>query len=151
MFVYKNTLLTMSSPSEWTHRNQLFINQKHQKTLFHIERNETKLVDESVLDSLIIEVLEKTIKNVPLVASQCKKIMGAIDEFNKQTKEEKIKITSAIISGCNSSKSTPDIKIGETLSISRLGRLGGKKLNDLDNTLFIEQSITGIYKRVYKL
>lgn len=150
MFVTGNSLLTMSSPSEWTHRRQLFVNKKYHETLFYIEKNDIGMIDEDVLEHLAINILETTKNNVPILYSQCDKVSKAMLDFNKLSKEEKMKVVSSIVTGFNSSKTSPEIKFGKVKVIDRLGRLSSRKF-DLDNTLFIDQSITGVYKKAYKL
>lgn len=148
LFEVNGGLYTLASATEWHNAKQLLLSRKSQKTLFYMFNNRRSEVSEEDIVEVYDEYLEKIKNYFPYLKSVYTKLLDMRENFISIESKDKIikellKVTQA--NAANGVLNENNFKIS-----SRTGRIQSKTLY-LDDTNFINNSITGMYSQVYKL
>ncbi|MEG0093741.1 MAG: type II CRISPR RNA-guided endonuclease Cas9 [Erysipelotrichaceae bacterium] len=140
--------VTMASASEWNNAQQLLLTKKAYNTIYNLFNNKTwEYTDEDVIE-VYDEYLEKLSKYYLIYQTIYKQLSVMKEQFILSVNKKKIftellKLTKS--NAMNGSLKDEDFNLS-----ARFGRISMKTI-DLNKTIFIDQSITGIYTKKYKL
>ena len=165
VFIKDGITYTMSSATEWSVRQQIYIDSPFDEILYNISRKKYDLNTREEFIRLFAYLAKKISFNMPFLRkSISEKIYSGISieeidygELLIETEKRFIDISdedlakaSIDILNCVTSKKHPDFSIGGLKILSRFGRLSKKKI-DLGDVVFVHTSPSGIFRTLKKI
>ncbi len=155
--VYKNQLVEIegglffiTSPTELVNAKQLLLTNTQNKVVHAINKyNATKLPTEKELqeiDDLYQVLITKMYAHYPKYKNIANRIKDKHEDFNKLDYGFKCKVIQGILTTLSAGPANGNLNIESYKLGDRAGRLNGKNIK-LDDTIFITQSITGMYSK----
>lgn len=146
LFEYDRGLYTMASANEWHNAKQLLLSKNSQKTIYYV-LNDMQVDDEN-LSLFYQEFLQKLQTHYPSMKNVYEKLLQLEEDFIKS--ENKKKIIRELLKLTKANPSYANLNDAEFRVSASAGRMNSKTFN-LDETIFITQSITGLFVNRYKL
>lgn len=107
-------------------------------------------LENSKLEKLYTIIKDKIYKYYPKYSSLARKLEDNYDNFRLLSIEDKANVIDQLLITLSAEPKNGEIKLKGFGISGRIGRLNGKSIN-LDDVYFIDQSVTGIYSKKYKL
>ncbi|MEG2410875.1 MAG: type II CRISPR RNA-guided endonuclease Cas9, partial [Erysipelotrichaceae bacterium] len=140
--------VTMASASEWNNARQLLLTKKAYNTIYNLLNKKTwEYTEEDVIEAYD-EYLEKLNKFYPIYQTIYKQLFAMKEKFELSVNKERI--FNELLKLTKATATNGSLKDEEFNLSARFGRMNSKTI-DLNKTTFIDQSITGIYTKKYKL
>lgn len=148
--LFKNSegVFYLAAEKEWHNAKQLLINNEFDEVIYDVFNNIIYKNDEKVFENKLVSFYNHFIQKVkaefPVYLSVINKIESYFDNFEKLSLSSKIKVIKELLKLTSSNSQNPNLKdIG---GVDRMGRLNGKNLK-IDETLFIDKSVTGLFEK----
>lgn len=141
----------LTSPSELVNAKQLIVNRETLETIYHIERGRKDIEDVKLIRAYEY-ITNKIMQMYPPFINVASNLSKAQNSFEALENMEKCKIILEMLKITKASPVNGDLSLLEMIDSAginkklsdRAGRMGGKNIW-LDETLFVDQSITGMY------
>ncbi|MGL5384064.1 MAG: Cas9 endonuclease PAM-interacting domain-containing protein, partial [Culicoidibacterales bacterium] len=151
LFELEGGLYTLASPTEWNNAKQLILPDTYLQMLQDIERkqDEEKQAELSEQMNEFYDYFIGKLALYPLYGGVATKLVDNKDKFSKLEYTEK---QSVLLQLLNMTKASPvNGRLKVTLGLSdALGRLHARTI-DVNNRIFIDQSVTGMYAKRWKV
>lgn len=140
----------LASSTEWHNSKQLILSKDYEK-LINLINNPLNINNREDIDKELIEFyeyfIEKIENNYKIFSGIVTKLKNNIDVFNKLGLEEKIKVANELIKITGANAVNGNLKLIK--GTEREGRICGKNMK-VEDTIFIYESVTGLYSKEYR-
>lgn len=147
-------LYYVTSPTEYVTAKQLCVNEHVAKILDQIQKAQKYKKYNQVNDEDLLYVydtlLDKMDKLYPAYNNIRNKFIDKRDDFQTISLEERCEVIRQILITLHAGPQNGNINFDDFKISNRIGRLGGKTI-DLSKTVFYADSVTGLYRKKFKL
>lgn len=146
-------LLYLASSEEFNNAKQLILDYEFNELVYLIDKDKLSESDENHkrLNKFYQVFIEKLEKHYPFYQNIARKFKNATNDFEKLDFTKKCKFVLEMLKITQANSTNAYFKnFGIDNLGDRMDRLNGKTL-DFDKTIFIDQSVTGMYEKRYRL